>query len=187
MKLTEFYTEMQGRPDSKVTLDMESRQPIIPTGYVKGVMLKASYTETSKTENYTAAEETVILVDSSGSSITITLPAASTNTGKFYHVKKVDSSGNNVTVKGNATTETIDGEESVSMAIQYQHIMVLCDGSDWWILGGVNVKLETILEDLMNKEIELQRQMLTELRQNKLHLASMTDEDISEKDAEDAR
>lgn len=31
-KLTEFYPELQGRPESKVMLDLEQRQPSIPDG-----------------------------------------------------------------------------------------------------------------------------------------------------------
>lgn len=39
MKLTEFYLEMQGRPESKVALDMESRKPSIPPGSINTAML----------------------------------------------------------------------------------------------------------------------------------------------------
>lgn len=177
-KLTEFYLEKQGRPDSKVALDMETRQPSIPSGYIAGVMLKASYTETSKAEDYTAANETVILVDASGNAVTITLPAASTNAGKYYYIKKVDSSGRGVTVKGNTITETIDGEVSVSMAIQYQHIMVLCDGTVWWILGGVNVKMEEILK----AQETLLEQLTKQLRVILSCLSSMSGLNIKEED-----
>lgn len=38
-KLTEHYLELQGRPDSKVMLDLERRQPIIPPGFIKAYMI----------------------------------------------------------------------------------------------------------------------------------------------------
>jgi len=37
-KLTEFYTEKQGRPDSKVALDMESRRPSASRSYLVTVI-----------------------------------------------------------------------------------------------------------------------------------------------------
>lgn len=39
-KLTEFYPEKQGRPESKVALDMEKRQPSIPADSITKIMLK---------------------------------------------------------------------------------------------------------------------------------------------------
>ena len=38
-KLTEFYPELQGRPDSKIILDLEKRQPSIPSGSISPGML----------------------------------------------------------------------------------------------------------------------------------------------------
>ena len=180
IKLTEFYAEKQGRPDSKIALDMESRKPSIPYGYLSGVMLTASYSTTSQTDNYTAAGYAVILVNTSSRGVTITLPAASANAGKYYYIKKTDSSGGEVTIKGNASDETIDGEADIDLSLQYQYIMVLCDGTVWHILGGEYVKLEDTLDRLLNEEIALLRQLLTEAIQVKLHLASGSDEPVTE-------
>lgn len=40
IKLLEFYIERQGRPDSKIALDMEGRWPSIPPGSIKASMIK---------------------------------------------------------------------------------------------------------------------------------------------------
>lgn len=46
MKLNEFYLERQGHPDSKVSLDMDSRRPVIPRGLiVPGMLADSVYDE----------------------------------------------------------------------------------------------------------------------------------------------
>lgn len=184
MKLTEFYPELQGRPDSEVALDMESRKPVIPFGLISGVMLTASHSTVAQTNSYTAAGYTVILVDTRSSPVTITLPSASISAGKFYYIKKVDISRGVVEVQGDACTETIDGAVSVEMSLQYQYVMVLCDGTVWHILGGEYVKMEEILDRLLNEQIGLLKRVLDEITQVKLHLASGSDEPIDERSIE---
>jgi hypothetical protein len=87
----------------------------------------------AKTGAYTAtSSDHVILCDASGGSFTITLPAASGVSGIIYHIKKTDSSGNAVTVDGNAS-ETIDGATTRIISTQYDSMMIICDGSSWHI------------------------------------------------------
>ena len=131
MRIVEFYPEQQGRPGSKVQLDNESRGPSIPAGSITGVMLNASYTSITQVNNYTATNSTVILCDCSGGVIIVTLPSASVNNGRYYHIKKTDGSSNKVIVRGNVSAETIDGEVDVSIGLQYGYGMVYCNGTVW--------------------------------------------------------
>lgn len=88
----------------------------------------------AKTGTYTAtASDHVILCDASGGAFTVTLPAASGVPGTVYHIKKTDSSGNAVTVDGNAS-ETIDGDTTKVIGTQYDSMMIICDGSNWHII-----------------------------------------------------
>ena len=88
----------------------------------------------SKTADYTAtASDYIILVDSSGGAVTITLPAASGVPGRAYEIKKTDSSGNGVIIDANAS-ETIDGALTVTTTTQYQSFSIVCDGSNWLII-----------------------------------------------------
>ncbi len=88
----------------------------------------------SKTANYTATvNDYVILVDASGGAVTITLPAASTVSGRLYNIKKTDSSANAVILDGNAA-ETVDGSATISTTTQYQSFTVVCDGTQWWVI-----------------------------------------------------
>lgn len=65
--------------------------------------------------------------------MTLTLPPAAGNEGRQLVVKKVDSSGNAVTIDGNAS-ETIDGAATLAITLQYQAYALICDGTEWWVL-----------------------------------------------------
>jgi hypothetical protein len=77
---------------------------------------------------------TVALCDATLGAITMTLPAAASSTGRRYFIKKVDVSANAVTVDGNGA-ETIDGSATAVLASQYDSIEIVCDGTQWWIIG----------------------------------------------------
>lgn len=89
---------------------------------------------TSKSSSFTAdSNATVYLVDASSAAVTVTLPASSGVTNRVYYVKKTDSSSNLVTVDGNSA-ETIDGSTTTDLTAQYESIVIVCDGSNWFIL-----------------------------------------------------
>lgn len=77
----------------------------------------------------------VLLVDTSISSITVTLPTAVGLSGETRIIK--DKSGNayinNVIVTPDGS-ETIDGTASVTMDINSESITLLSDGADWWMI-----------------------------------------------------
>ena len=75
----------------------------------------------------------VVICDASGGAFAVTLPAASGITGRIYHIKKTDSSGNAVTVDGNAS-ETIDGATTAALSAQYESVMIICTGSEWFVI-----------------------------------------------------
>ena len=61
---------------------------------------------------------------------------------------------------------------------QYQYVMVICDGSDWYILGGELMGMITVLYELIDKQNEI----ILELRETNLHLQSMTGEELTKED-----
>lgn len=93
-----------------------------------------TYKVVSKTANYTAANESVILVDASSGSVTINLPAASGLSGREYTIKKIDSSTNIVTVDANGG-ETIDGILTKLLYTENESVTIICDGTNWEILN----------------------------------------------------
>ncbi|MGE3681946.1 MAG: hypothetical protein AB7G93_09485 [Bdellovibrionales bacterium] len=90
----------------------------------------------SKTAAYTlTTADDVILADASGGAFTLTLPAAASNSGQIYKIKKIDSSANIVTIDGNSS-ETIDGNTTYSLSGQDQFVEIVCDGSNWKVTSS---------------------------------------------------
>lgn len=115
--------------------------------FTTGITASAEYTT-----NQTLSSSTqFVLADASAADMIITLPAAADNTRTVYTIKKMDSSSNKVTIDANGT-ETIDGEETIVLKSQYSYVTIVCDGTEWFIIGGMNVKIETIMEDLLDEQ-----------------------------------
>lgn len=85
----------------------------------------------SKTGAYTVTTSDDIIVATSGS-WTLTLYAASGNSGKVLRVKNAGSGV--ITIDGNAS-ETIDGATTFVMSQQYESIELACDGSNWHVMN----------------------------------------------------
>ena len=66
---------------------------------------------------------------------TFTLPTSVGATGRLYTIKKVDSSANAVTI---ATTlsQTIDGQTTKPLSIQYDGVQVQSDGANWVVIAN---------------------------------------------------
>lgn len=68
----------------------------------------------------------VLLVTTSGGSVTLTLPVASTLPGKRYEIKKMDAA-NTLTVQRSGS-DTIDGATTLAWTTQYQsYSLVSCE------------------------------------------------------------
>ncbi len=111
------------------------------------------WTTVSKTANYTVTEsdrDKLILVDATSGAVTISLLAAATaGSGFRVAIKKVDSSGNAVTVDGNGS-ETIDGATTSTLSTQYDTDNLICNGSNWF--GFLNIGNPTTLTDANGNE-----------------------------------
>jgi hypothetical protein len=93
-----------------------------------------AYSITTKTTSYTATANDYTIVCNNAGAITITLPAASGATGRVYVIKKISAALNNVTIDPNAS-ETIDGGATRVLTVQYESVMIQCDGTSWYILS----------------------------------------------------
>jgi len=90
-------------------------------------------------ETFTAASDAldalnnVCLCDCTSNAITLALPAPVA--GLQYHIKKIDSTANTVSVEpDDPGPELIDGAVSAIISTQYDSITVVSDGSNWWIV-----------------------------------------------------
>ncbi len=82
---------------------------------------------------FAAAGDFLLTIDATSGAVTVTLPVAAESLGAHIVVKKIDASGNAVTVDA-AGAETIDGAANKVLAAQYDAVTVICDGSEWWVV-----------------------------------------------------
>jgi hypothetical protein len=94
----------------------------------------ASFSTSTKTSNYTlSSTDTVIFADATSGNVTVTLPTASSIAGYRFYVKRIDSSANTCSV-ARSSSDTIDGQISVSIPLQYTSLTLVSDGSAWYII-----------------------------------------------------
>lgn len=98
----------------------------------------------SKSANYTATlSDEILVVNATSGNITITLPAASGNTGKKYTIKKSDATVNQVIIDGNAS-ETVEGATTFSLYNQNDRVEIVCTGSGWEIIN-LSITKESVI------------------------------------------
>ena len=76
--------------------------------------------------------EEVIFCNATSGNQTHDLPAVSGNDGLQYTFIKTDSSSYTVTIDANST-ETIAGELTQVLSIQYSSLTIVCNGTEWFI------------------------------------------------------
>jgi len=125
-------------PDGEATLDpLTSLAGLVVSGIDIKAKLEEVATATTLTENHY-----LVLVNGT---ITITLPKAVNHKERMYTIKNIGSGA--VTVNA-YSGEKIDGEGTVVLNSQYSYITIVSDGEEWFIIGGINVKMEEILEEI---------------------------------------
>jgi len=91
-----------------------------------------SFKTVSKTGNYTVtANDFRILCDGTGGGFTVTLPSASSLSGRTYEITKVD--GASTVIKVAATS--ISGVPSIPLTAPEDSITVASDGTNWWMIN----------------------------------------------------
>jgi hypothetical protein len=91
------------------------------------------YKIATKTANYTAADDAVILTDATSATITISLPAASTATGRMYIIKKI-TAANSVIIDPNGS-ELLDGATTQTLTTTNQRMNIISNGTAWYIIN----------------------------------------------------
>lgn len=99
---------------SKGTTDARLRDMV---GRLQSINSRIVSSATTLTEN-----DDIVLVTTSGGSVTITLPPAALVPGVEFRIKKM-SAANTVTIDGNGS-ETIDGSATFAFTTQYQSVTV---------------------------------------------------------------
>lgn len=98
---------------------------------------KGYYTRVAKTANYSiATTDDYIGCDSSGGTFTVTLPAAnSVASGKRYIIKDEGGAATTNVISIAVTGgDTIDGQASESLVVNYESITLICNGASKWFI-----------------------------------------------------
>jgi hypothetical protein len=77
----------------------------------------------------------LIIADATAGAITMTLPPAALVPGRIYAFKRINSGANQVIIDGYAS-ETIDGATSHSMSPQWNSVVVMTNGVEWFKLAN---------------------------------------------------
>ena len=93
-----------------------------------GSVRSVSATTTITTSDYAS------LANSTAVAISVTLPAASTVTGRIFFIKRVNAGANSVAVNP-VGGETIDGGPFHSLTAQWARIEIISNGSAWFIIA----------------------------------------------------
>jgi hypothetical protein len=80
-----------------------------------------------------------------GTTYTVTLPAASGNSGRVLYIKR-NSSGT-ITIDGNAS-EQIDGSLTLALSSTLAAALLICDGSNWFTFGGSGASGLLVIESI---------------------------------------
>jgi hypothetical protein len=84
--------------------------------------------------NSTVLDNTYFTVlGNNSSNITVTLPTASSCTGRVYHLKKISNNANTITINA-ATGVTIDGSATATITTFNQSVTIQSSGTAWFIL-----------------------------------------------------
>lgn len=71
-------------------------------------------------------------LNATSGNVAVTLPTAVTNTGKVFNFKRMDGSGNTVTIN-TTSSQTIDGELTKTLVSQYESLTLYSNGTNWSI------------------------------------------------------
>jgi len=141
--------------------------------FTTGITASAEYTV-----NQTLSSSTqFVYVDATSGNVIITLGAATDNERTVHTIKKIDSSGHTVTIDPDGS-ETIDGEQEIELNLQYSYITIVCDGTEWWIIGGEYVKME----DILREQKDLLERLLSFGKIIAYHLGNLKGEVLKEGD-----
>ena len=94
----------------------------------------AHKTTSTTTTPYNMSNGDTILMNATAGAKTVVPPVAP-DTGRTVTIKKVDSSGNAVTVDPTAAL-TIDGAATYSLATQWKYVVIRYDGANWVVVAN---------------------------------------------------
>lgn len=93
-------------------------------------------TSISRSANFTAAAGGHYRVNCTTANVIVTLPASSSNSGAIISIKRVDASGNTITIQ-RAGGDLIDGATTRTLAAQWNGVQLLATSAGWDVIAVV--------------------------------------------------
>ena len=114
--------------------DIDLNGTTLRNGFIEVDVTNTVVTKAFADTGYTLiGSDYAVLGNAVGGAITLNLPTAVGISGKIYVIKKIDASGNAITVDADGA-ETIDGALTFSIPGQYDSYTIISDGSNWSII-----------------------------------------------------
>lgn len=107
--------------------------PTLTTPTINGVKFARTTKVFADSPVTLAATNTIVYCDCTNGAITINLPTAVGNDGLTYWIKKIDSTGNAVTVDPNGA-ETVEDAATLTIGAFGDSYTISSDNAEWWVI-----------------------------------------------------
>lgn len=108
-------------------------KPIADSNVLTVSQPKVTQTVVVKSSSYSVTtSDEVVLANAASGGLTITLPTA-VNNANVYHIKKIDTSTNFVTIATTAS-QVIDGSTTAVIKVPFVSLTVVSNGTGWSII-----------------------------------------------------
>lgn len=88
----------------------------------------------NKTTAYTlTTADEVVTGDATSAAFTFSLPTAVGNTGKVFHIKRLNAGANVITIDGFGS-ENIDGSPTYQLTAQWESVTIVSNSTYWFVL-----------------------------------------------------
>ena len=130
------YQELVSTDDLSETVPSKINSNFLYRSHLNVAAKSADFTVW--TDDATGSPKDVYLVTTGASTITVTLPTATTgdaSTGRVVTIMKADAGAGSVTIDADGTEE-INGSTTVSLSSQYNYRTLVSDGTEWFVIGS---------------------------------------------------
>lgn len=130
------YQELVSTDDLSETVPSKINSNFLYRSHLNVAAKSANFTVWA--DDATGSPKDVYLVTTGASTITVSLPTATTgdaSTGRVVTIMKADAGAGSVTIDADGTEE-INGSTTVSLSSQYNYRTLVSDGTEWFVIGS---------------------------------------------------
>ena len=135
------YSEKLVSGSEKILITVSETEPTSPLEndlWVDTTRNAAAVTLTATAAATTYPDAFCYLCDATSGAIILTMDSAVTVSYRNFFIKKIDVSGNTVTIEEAAASgQTFDGAGNLVLTARWDYAHIISDGSNWYVLGKV--------------------------------------------------